>query len=397
MTFRTPDEAVALANNTRYGLAASVWSENINLALDSRGAAQGRRGLDQLHQPVRRRRRLRRLSRERLRPRGRARRPVRISRAGWEKDAPALQPARRGAAQRRAVPHAAAEPRTAADRPHGQALHRRQAGAADSGYSYSRASTRRAERSARPASATARTSATPSRPRTRPTRLGRADRRTTARRCSTTSPRISRPAPPSSPAASAQHDRRRAKAAAAEVEASIARIFFYAAWADKYDGRVHATALAPCDAGDARAWGVMGILCPDEAPLLGFVSLVMPAIAMGNRVVACRRRATRSPRPTSTRCSTPATCRTAWSTSSPASATCWPRPWPSTTRSPRSGIFGRPTAAPWSRAASAGNLKAHLGQPRPAAATGFRDAEGQGRDFLRHATQVKNIWVPYGE
>ena len=34
MTFRTPDEAVQLANNTRYGLAASVWSENINLAMD---------------------------------------------------------------------------------------------------------------------------------------------------------------------------------------------------------------------------------------------------------------------------------------------------------------------------------------------------------------------------
>src|SRR5207245_2017904 len=34
MTFRTPSEAVALANNTPYGLAASVWSENINLALD---------------------------------------------------------------------------------------------------------------------------------------------------------------------------------------------------------------------------------------------------------------------------------------------------------------------------------------------------------------------------
>jgi aldehyde dehydrogenase (NAD+) len=33
-TFRTPDEAVQLANNTRYGLAASVWSENVNLALD---------------------------------------------------------------------------------------------------------------------------------------------------------------------------------------------------------------------------------------------------------------------------------------------------------------------------------------------------------------------------
>ena len=34
MTFRSHSEAVALANNTRYGLASSVWTENINLALD---------------------------------------------------------------------------------------------------------------------------------------------------------------------------------------------------------------------------------------------------------------------------------------------------------------------------------------------------------------------------
>src|SRR5207244_11472185 len=34
MTFRTPEESVAIANNTPYGLAASIWTENINLALD---------------------------------------------------------------------------------------------------------------------------------------------------------------------------------------------------------------------------------------------------------------------------------------------------------------------------------------------------------------------------
>src|SRR6201987_1742926 len=34
MTFRTPGESVELANNTTYGLAASVWTENVNLALD---------------------------------------------------------------------------------------------------------------------------------------------------------------------------------------------------------------------------------------------------------------------------------------------------------------------------------------------------------------------------
>ena len=34
MTFRTPAEAVELANNTRFGLAATLWTENVNLALD---------------------------------------------------------------------------------------------------------------------------------------------------------------------------------------------------------------------------------------------------------------------------------------------------------------------------------------------------------------------------
>ena len=34
MSFRTPKEAVELANNTRYGLAASIWTENLNLAFD---------------------------------------------------------------------------------------------------------------------------------------------------------------------------------------------------------------------------------------------------------------------------------------------------------------------------------------------------------------------------
>jgi aldehyde dehydrogenase (NAD+) len=43
MTFRTPAEAVELANNTTYGLAACVWSENINVALDV--AAQVKAGV----------------------------------------------------------------------------------------------------------------------------------------------------------------------------------------------------------------------------------------------------------------------------------------------------------------------------------------------------------------
>src|SRR5208282_1425065 len=76
------------------------------------------------------------------------------------------------------------------------------------------------------------------------------------------------------------------RAAAAEVDASIRRAFFYAGFADKYDGAVHATRSKFLTLAMNEPWGVMGVICPDEAPLLAFVSLVMPGIAMGNCVVA---------------------------------------------------------------------------------------------------------------
>ena len=74
MTFRTPDEAVMLANNTRYGLAASVWSETIGLALDVAPKLQAGVVWVNATNLFDAARRLRRLSRIRLRPRGRARR-----------------------------------------------------------------------------------------------------------------------------------------------------------------------------------------------------------------------------------------------------------------------------------------------------------------------------------
>ena len=61
-----------------------------------------------------------------------------------------------------------------------------------------------------------------------------------------------------------------------------------------------------------------------------------------------------------------------------------------------SGISARRRGARWSRRASAGNLKATW--VNHGRRVGWADpVEGQGRDFLRRATQVKNIWVPYGE
>ncbi len=70
-----------------------------------------------------------------------------------------------------------------------------------------------------------------------------------------------------------------------EVQAAIERMFYYAAWADKYDGLVHQPPLRGMIVALNEPVGVIGIVCPNEAPLLGLVALVAPAIALGNRVV----------------------------------------------------------------------------------------------------------------
>jgi aldehyde dehydrogenase (NAD+) len=74
-------------------------------------------------------------------------------------------------------------------------------------------------------------------------------------------------------------------AARAELELCVRRIYNNAAMADKFDGRVHATPFRNVTLAMREPLGVIAIVAPEEAGLLGFVSTVMPAIAMGNRVV----------------------------------------------------------------------------------------------------------------
>lgn len=76
------------------------------------------------------------------------------------------------------------------------------------------------------------------------------------------------------------------KSAAAEVQASIERLFYWAAWADKYDGLAHQPPMHGITVALNEPVGVIGIVCPNENPLLGFISLVAPALALGNRVIA---------------------------------------------------------------------------------------------------------------
>jgi len=75
------------------------------------------------------------------------------------------------------------------------------------------------------------------------------------------------------------------KEATKEVDAAISRLFTWAAWADKYGGSVQETTLYGATVQINEPVGVIAMCCPVEAPLLGFISLVMPAIIRGNAVV----------------------------------------------------------------------------------------------------------------
>jgi len=75
------------------------------------------------------------------------------------------------------------------------------------------------------------------------------------------------------------------KEAIAEVDASLERIFTFAAMADKYDGRVHHTTKNNVTLAMPEPVGIIAIACPEDHPLLGFVTTVMAALTMGNHVV----------------------------------------------------------------------------------------------------------------
>lgn len=184
--------------------------------------------------------------------------------------------------------------------------------------------------------------------------------------------------------------------AAREVETSVGRLFTYAAYADKFDGQVHPTPYRNVTLAMNEPWDVMAIVCPDEAPLLAFVSLVAPALAMGNRVVAVP----------SARWPLAATdlYQVLDTSDVPAGAVNIV----TGVRDELAAVLAKHDAveAMWYVGSaegsavvereSVGNLKAtwvNFGKKRD----WFDPAQGEGREYLRRATRVKNIWVPYGE
>ncbi len=180
-----------------------------------------------------------------------------------------------------------------------------------------------------------------------------------------------------------------------EVDATLSRLFTYAAWADKYDGQAHGVPIRGIALAMKEPVGVIGALCPDDAPLLGLISVMAPAIAMGN------------------------TCVLAASQAAPLAATDFyqvldtsdvPAGVVNILTGDHADLAG-PMAghldvdAVWSFSstdlsaqiehASAGNLKRTW--VNNARARDWFGKDGEGREFLQQATEVKNIWVPYGE
>jgi aldehyde dehydrogenase (NAD+) len=409
LTFRTPAEAVALANNTRYGLAASVWSENINLALDVAskikagslwvnctnlfdaasgfggyresgfGREGGREGLFEYLRPA-----------WQDRPRPTEALPVDGSDPSWGAHVPAHPSlAAAPSANGKELPNVDRTPKMYIGgkqvRPDGHytqavlSLRGKIVGQVGDG---NRKDIRDAVEAAH-AAHTAKPGWAMRHGYNRAQILYFIAENLDARQAEFAK-RIS--------AMTGSTE----KSTHGEVEAAVERLFTYAAWADKYGGTIQETTLHGITVAVNEPIGVIGIACPDEFPLLAFVSLMAPAIARGNTVVMIP------------------------SEKYPLSATDFYQVLDTSDVPP--GVvnivtgdrdhltktliqhedvdavwyFGTALGSYHVEYESAANMKrtwVNYGLPRD-----WADAEqGAGHEFLDEATQVKNIWVPTGE
>lgn len=180
-----------------------------------------------------------------------------------------------------------------------------------------------------------------------------------------------------------------------EVALAIDRLFTYAAWADKFGGTVQETTLRGLVVATHDYLGVIGIACPDAYPLLAFVSLVAPAIARGNTVTVI-------PSEKYPLCATDFYQILETSDLPPGVVNIVTGARDHLTRTlvehedvDAMWYFGSAEGSCFVELLSVSNLKrtwVDYGQPR-----NWADLEqGAGEDFLYAAVQVKNTWVPTG-
>jgi aldehyde dehydrogenase (NAD+) len=389
MTFRTPDEAVTIANHSRYGLAASIWSENINLALDT--AARMKAGVVWIN------------STNLF--------DAAAGFGGYKESGFGREGGREGlfeylvpewtdrlvegevASAKLSGATTPAENLSGLDRTAKLFIGGKQV-RPDSGYSYSvlntkgqsigqaglgnRKDIRNAVEAATKASAWTSASA-----HNRAQVLYFIAENLSARADGFV--------------ARLQQAGATRKAAQREFDASLSRIFTYAAWADKYDGRIHSTnTKRQTTLAFNEAFGTMALVCPDEAPLLAFVSLLMPVMAMGNRAVII-------PSPMMPLIATD--LYQVFETSDvPAGAiniVTGDRDELAKTLADHDEVaaiwyHGSAQGSALVETASAGNVKSTWVNNGKAINWLVAD-QAEGQDYLRRATQVKNIWIPYGE
>jgi aldehyde dehydrogenase (NAD+) len=184
--------------------------------------------------------------------------------------------------------------------------------------------------------------------------------------------------------------------AAAEVNLGIQRIFSYAGWTDKFDGAVHNPPFRSIAIAMNEPIGTVGVICPQETPLLGFLSVVMPVIAMGNTAIVV---------PSETYPLITGDLYQLFDTSDlPGGVVNIVTGYSSQllkTLAEHDDVdaiwcFGDEANAAAAKSFSTGNLK-QVFTNEGRAIDWFDVKQGEGRWFLQHATQVKNIWVPYGE
>lgn len=380
-TFRTPSEAVEIANNTRYGLAATLWSENLNLALDI--APKLVAGVVWVNATN---------LFDAAAPFGGVRESGFGREGGWEGLSAYLKPtAHLTPAKAITPPNAPATPIAPdLDRTAKMYIGGKQA-RPDSGYSQAHYSAKGAllghtgkgtRKDIRNAVEAARAAA----------KWGTSTGHLRAQILYYIAENLSARADEFTARIKDLTNTSQSKAKT-EVATSIERLFTYAAWADKFDGTTKGVPLRGVALAMREPVGIIAAIAPDDAPLLAPVTLLAAAISMGNRIVL------------------------APSQAAPLAATDLYQildtsDVPAGVVNIVTGAHGdlAPTMAShmeidalWSfsphtdpkalEAASASNLKRtwvnHAGNP---------DWETlQPRSTLNAATETKTIWIPYGE
>jgi aldehyde dehydrogenase (NAD+) len=385
MTFRTPKEAVELANNTAYGLAASVWSESVNVALHAAaqlkagvvwvnstnlfdaacgfggyresgfGREGGREGLREYLEPT------------------------------WFRKAPPL----RATNGKRNEQVEVANPTI--DRTVKLYIGGKQA-RPDSGYSVevrgkngkllgesplgNRKDIRNAVEAARKAESWARTTA-----------HNRAQvlyyiAENLSQRGEEITERL----------AAAVGE----KQAAQEVRFSVDRLFTYAAWTDKFDGAVHNPPMRNISIAMNEPIGTVGVISPTETPLLGFFSLVLPLIGAGNAVVAVP--SGKYPLITGELYQVFETSDLPGGVVNLVTGRASELLKVLAEHDDLDAVwcYGDEEMCTAAKALSTGNLK-QVWSNEGREIDFFDPAQGEGKWYLEHAYQVKNVWVPYGE